>query len=133
MRDPEVNDPNDSSWAKTYVETAGNFISYVGSQPDKIVSERAAHITPVAFAQRTRNVPPAGPVDASFWWFEDRAWPLRREMPRRAGWDLQKAKDQRTNHYRIVIDPLTKALDPAKETARHWQVARETPLPQVET
>jgi hypothetical protein len=133
LRDPEVNDPNDSSWATTYVETASNFISYVGSQPDKIVSERAAHITPVAFAQRTRNVPPAGPVDASFWWFEDRPWPLRREMPRNRRWTLQLAQDQRTNHYRLVIDPLTKALDPARETARHWRVARDTPLPQVET
>jgi len=133
LRDPEVNDPNDSSWAKIYVQTADNFISYVGSQPDKIVSERAAHITPVAFRQLIRNVPRHGPIDESYWWFEDRPWPLRREMPRRAGWDLQKAKDQRTNHYRIVIDPLTKALDPAKETARHWRVARETPLPQVET
>jgi hypothetical protein len=134
LRDPEVNDPNDSSWAKIYVDVADNFISYVGSQPDKIVSERAAHITPVAFRQLIRNVPRHGPIDESYWWFEDRLWvPPLRKMPKRAGWDLQMAQDQRTNHYRQVIDPLTKALAPAKETARHWRVAREAPLPQVET
>jgi hypothetical protein len=132
MRDPEVNDPNDSSWAKIYVETAGNFISYVGSQPDKIVSDRAAQITPVAFTERWSHGP-YGPFDRSFWWFEDRGWPLRREMLRTSGWTLQRARDQRENQYRNVIGKLTKALDPARETARSWRVARETPLPQVET
>jgi hypothetical protein len=134
LRDPEVNDPNDSSWAKIYVDTAGNFSSYVGSQPDKIVSERAAHITPVAFRERWRHTP-QGPIDASFWWFADPALspPLRREMPRNRSWTLQLAKDQRTNHHRNVTVPLTNALAPAKVTAHHWRVARETPLPQVET
>jgi len=132
MRDPEVNDPNDSSWAKIYVETAGNFISYVGSQPDKIVSDRAAQITPVAFTERWSHGP-YGPFDRSFWWFEDRGVRLRREFPRTKGWTLQRAQDQRENHYRDVIGKLTKALDPARETARYWRVARETPLPQVET
>lgn len=131
LRDTTVNDPNESSWAKIYVEAANNFISYVGSQPDKIVSERAAHITPVAFRERWGHTP-YGPIDASFWWFEDRAWPLRREMPRNRRWTLQLAKDQRTNHHRDVTVPLTNALAPAKVTAHHWRVARETPLPQVE-
>ena len=136
MRDTTVDDPNDSSWAKIYVETAGTFIAYVGTQPDKIVSERAAHITPVAFEHRTRNVPPAGPVDASVWWWRDRAWPLLREYPRNRGCcdpnPEPTARAQRDAHYRMVIGNLTKSLDPARETARNWRVARETPLPQVE-
>lgn len=132
MRDSEVNDPNDSSWAKIYIETAGTFISYVGSQPDKIVSDRAAQITPVEFTERWSGGGRNGPFDRSFWWFEDRGWPLRREMPRTSGWTLQRAQDQRENHYRNVIGPLTTALAPARETARLWQRARETPLPQVE-
>jgi hypothetical protein len=133
LRDPEVNDPNDSSWAKIYVDTAGNFSSYVGSQPDKIVSERAAQITPVAFTERWSGGGRNGPFDRSFWWFEDRGWPLRREMPRTSGWTLQRAQDQRINHYQKVIVPLTNALAPAKVTAHHWRVAGDTPLPQVKT
>jgi hypothetical protein len=133
MRDPEVNDPNDSSWAKIYVETAGNFISYVGSQPDKIVSDRAAQITPVAFTERWSGGGRNGPFDRSFWWFEDRVLRQRREFPRTSGWNLQKAQDQRENHYRDRIGKLTRALEPARDTARIWRAAREAPLPQIET
>jgi hypothetical protein len=135
LRDTTVNDPNDSTWARVYVRTAGDFSSYVGSQPDKIVSERAALITPVAFKRVIRFVPPAGSVDESYWWFADRGISpeLVRKMPQSRGWTDWRANDQRTNHYRAVINPLNKALDPAKVTAHHWRVARETPLPQVET
>lgn len=132
LRDPEVNDPNDSSWAKIYVETAGNFFSYVGNQPDKIVSDRAAQITPVGFTERWSHGP-HGPFDRSFWWFEDRGWPLRREMRRADRWTLWRAQDQRENQYWNVTLPLSQALDPARETARHWRIAWGTPLPQVET
>src|ERR671938_315479 len=99
MRDPGVKDPKDSSWGKIYIETAGNFIGYVGSQPDKIVSDRAAQITPVAFVERWSGGGRNGPFDRSYWWFEDRGWPLRREFPRTSGWTLQRAQDQRENHY----------------------------------
>ena len=134
LRDPEVNDPNDSSWAEIYVATAGNFSSYVGSQHDKIVSERAAQITPVAFREWMRFVPPYGPTyDQSFWWYEDTLERARREFLKSRGWTLQLAEDQRTNHYQDRIGKLTKALAPAKETAQHWRVARDRPLPQVET
>jgi hypothetical protein len=134
LRDTTVNDPNDSSWAEIYVDTAGKFSSYVGSQPDKIVSERAAQITPLTFTERWSHTP-WGPIDGSFWFYADPGWapPLRRQMFRSDGWKLQLAKDQRINHHQKVTVPLTNALAPAKETAHHWRVARETPLPQVET
>ncbi|MET0647197.1 MAG: hypothetical protein ABW208_11295 [Pyrinomonadaceae bacterium] len=136
LRDPTVNDPNHSSWANIYVERAGAFISYVGSQPDKIVGERAAQITPVGFTERWRNTP-QGPIEASFWWWEDRGLGIRRTYAKRRGCcdpnPEPTARAHREAHYRSVIDTLTKALDPARDTARHWRVARETPLPQVET
>ena len=132
LRDTTVDDPNDSSWAKIYIETAGNFFSYVGNQPDTIVSDRAAQITPVGFVERWSHGV-YGPFDRSFWWFEDRGWPLRREMRRNDGWTLWRAQDQRENQYWNVTLPLTQALDPARETARHWRIAWGTPLPQVET
>jgi hypothetical protein len=133
LRDTRVNDPNESSWARIYFNTLSQYILYVGSQPDKIVSERAAHITPVAFVQRMRYIPPAGLIDASYWWFADRLLQQSREFPVRRGWTDWRAQDQRTNHYRYVIDTLNNSLNPVREVARNWQRARETPLPQVET
>lgn len=132
MRDTTVNDPNESSWAQIYLERAGDFISYVESQTDKIVSERAAHITPVAFERWVRGG--RRPYDRSFWWYEDTLERARREFPKSRGWTLQLAQDQRTNHYqdRIIVR-LSRPLEPAREIAKHWRVARDRPLPQVET
>jgi hypothetical protein len=132
MRDPEVIDPNDSSWATIYVETAGNFSSYVRSVHDKIVSERAAHITPLAYRDLWQRIPRQPPINRSYWWFEDRAWPLRREMSWR-DFNQQTAEANRERHYRYVIDKLTNTLNPVREVASNWQRASETPLPQVET
>ena len=134
LRDPGVNDPNDSSWAGVYVRTAGDFSSYVGSEHDKIVSDRAKQITPVVFREKMQFVPPYGPTyDHSFWWYEDKLERARREFLRSKRWTLQLAEDQRTNHYQDRIGKLTRALAPVKETAHHWRVARDRPLPQVET
>jgi hypothetical protein len=133
LRDTTVNDPNDSSWAKIYIERASEFILYVGSQVDKIVSDRAAHITPVVFVRRVRRRR-RGVIDNSYWWYEDtleRAW---RQFFKSRGWTLQLAQDQRTNHYndRIIVR-LSRPLEPAREVVQHWRVARDRPLPQVET
>jgi hypothetical protein len=133
MRDTTVNDPNESSWAKFYVERAGDFISYVGTQVDKIVSERAAHITPVVFVRKVRRRR-RGVIDNSYWWYEDTLERARRDFLKSRGWTLQLAQDQRTNHYndRIIVR-LSRPLEPAREVAQLWRVARDRPLPQVET
>jgi hypothetical protein len=133
MRDTTVNDPNDSSWAGVYVERAGHFISHVESQVDKIVSERAAHITPVVFVRKVRRRR-RGVIDNSYWWYEDTLERASRVFPKSRGWTLQLAQDQRTNHYqdRIIVR-LCRPLEPVREIAKNWRVARDTPLPQVET
>ncbi|MET0625060.1 MAG: hypothetical protein ABW250_19095 [Pyrinomonadaceae bacterium] len=132
LSDQTVKDPNESSWAKIYVERAGAFISYAESQPDKIVSARAAQITPAALWRRTAHTP-HGPIDRSVWWWEDKAIGLRREYPVSRGCcdpdPRSTAERTRAEHYANVINPLTTSLKPVKDAARDWRRARETPLP----
>lgn len=136
MRDTMVNDPNDSSWADVYYDNLERFLAYVGSQPDKIVRERQAHITTVAFERRTRTTP-YGPIDASVWWWADRAIGLKREYAARRGCcsaDPKKtAENHRAAHFASVMNPLTTGLGPVRDIAHHWRKASEAPLPQVET
>lgn len=133
LRDREANDPNDSSWASVYRDALDQYLPYVGSQPDKIVRDRAAHITEVAFQRVVRNVPRAGPIDDSYWWWRD---PLQ-GGERRYSWRLQRAeqtaRNARAAHHASVINSLNTSLNPVREVARSWQQARGTPLPQVET
>jgi hypothetical protein len=133
LRDPEANDPNDSSWASVYRDELDQFLPYVGTQPDKIVRDRAAHITEVAYRRVIRNVPRHGPIDESYWWWRD----ALQGGERRYSWRIQRAeqtaRNARAAHYASVINPLNNALNPVREVARSWQQARGTPLPQVET
>ena len=133
LRDPEANDPNDSSWASVYRDALDQYLPYVGTQPDKIVRDRAAHITEVAYRRVVRNVPRAGPIDDSYWWWRD---PLQ-GGERRYSWRInsaeQRARNERAAHYASVINSLNNLLNPVREVTRSWQQARGTPLPPVET
>jgi hypothetical protein len=139
LRDPTVNDPNDSSWATIYYDTlAQQYLPYVGSQPDKIVRERAAHITPVVFVPKTGGTP-WGPIDESYWLWRDPAYPppQHRVYPKNGGCcgpnPEARAREAREAHYQMVVKDWTIKLNPVREIASSWQRARETPLPQVET
>jgi hypothetical protein len=133
LRDPEANDPNDSSWASVYRDALDRYLPYVGTQPDKIVRDRAAHITEVVFRRVVRTVPRHGPIDESYWWWRD---PVQ-GGERRYSWRIQRAeqtaRNARATHYASVINPLNNSLNPVREVARSWQQARGTPLPPVET
>lgn len=133
LRDPETNDPNDSSWAKVYRDALDQYLPYVGSQPNTIVRERAAHITEVAFRRVIRNVPRHGPIDESYWWWRDGLQGGERRYSWRTNRAEQTARNARAAHYASVINPLNNSLNPVREVARSWQQARGTPLPQVET
>ena len=133
LRDPEANDPNDSSWASIYRDALDQYLPYVGTKPDKIVRDRAAHITEVAFKRVERRVPRQAPIDESYWWWRDSL----QGGERRYSWRLQRAeqtaRNARAAHYASVINPLNNSLNPVREVARSWQQARGTPLPPVET
>lgn len=132
LRDPNVTDPNDSTYAQDYRETSLEFASFASEQADRIASNRAANIIPVTYQERTRNTP-YGPIDDSFWWWADRVLGIVREYPKRGGCRNSdpegRARRERTAHYDSVINSLTQRLKPAKEIADNWRMGGKQPLP----
>jgi len=133
LRDPEANDPNDSSWGSVYRDSLDQYLPYVSTQPDKIIRDRQAHITEVVYRRVVRHVPRAGPIDDSYWWWRD---PLQ-GGERRYSWRIHRAEETARNaraaHHASVTNSLNNLLNPVREVARSWQQARGTPIPPVET
>jgi hypothetical protein len=85
ITDRDHKNPNDSPWADDLIRKAEEFAPFAIENRNRIVNTRANAITPVKFVPQTTYIADYGPIDDSYWVWEDTFVGGKYKYPKRKG------------------------------------------------
>src|SRR5215468_7358200 len=112
ITDGDHKNPNDSPWADDLIRKAEEFAPFAIENRNRIVNTRANAITPVKFVQQTTYIPDVGPIDDSYWVWEDTFVGGKYKYPKRKGC-CDPDPEQRAHYDRMTrwIDTVNVVAD----------------------
>lgn len=126
-------DPNDSPWAEDLIRKAVEFAPFAIENRNRIINTRANAISPVKFVEKTEYIPPAGPIDASYWFWEDKFVGGQYKYPKRRGCcdpdPEQTARNDRQSRWDGTVGAMTNVLAAVEPAANDWKKVGAEPIP----
>jgi hypothetical protein len=133
ITDRDHKDPNDSPWADDLIRKAEEFAPFAIENRNRIINTRANAISPVQFVQETTYVPPAGPIDSSYWFWRDTFVGGYYKYPKRKGCcdpdPLTTANNDRQSRWDSTVGVMTNVLAAVVPTADDWKKVGANPIP----
>ncbi len=133
ITDRDHKNPNDSPWAEDLIRKVEEFVPFALGNHNRIISTRASAISPVKFVQRTIFIPKAGPIDDSYWFWQDTFVGEQRRYPKRRGCcdpePEQAANNDRQSRWDNTVGAMTKVLEAVEPTANDWKKVGANPIP----
>ncbi len=133
ITDKDHKNPNDSPWADDLIRKAAEFAPFAIENRNRIINTRANAISPVKFVQHTTYVPPAGPIDASYWFWQDTFVGGQYRYPVRRGCcdpdPEQTAKNDRQSRWDNTVGAMSNVLAAVEPTANDWKKVGANPIP----
>lgn len=133
ITDKDHKNPNDSPWAVDLIRKAAEFAPFAIENRNRIINTRANAISPVKFVEKTTYIPPAGPVDASYWVWQDTFVGGEYRYPKRRGCcdpDPEKtARNDRQSRWDNTVGAMTRVLEAVEPTANDWKRVGANPIP----
>src|SRR5262249_35357082 len=71
ITDRDHKNPNDSPWADDLIRKTAEFAPFAIENRNRILNTRANAISLVKFVEQTTYIPGGGPVDSSYWFWQD--------------------------------------------------------------
>jgi hypothetical protein len=113
ITDRDHKNPNDSPWAADLIRKAAEFAPFAIENRNRIINTRANAISPVKFVQQTTHIPGAGPVDSSYWFWQDTFVGGSYKYPKRRGCcdpdPEQTAKNDRQTRWDNTVGAMTRS------------------------
>lgn len=133
ITDRDHKNPNDSPWAADLIRKAVEFAPFAIENRNRIINTRANAISPVRFVQQTTHIPGAGPVDSSYWFWQDTFVGGSYRYPKRRGCcdpdPEQTAKNDRQSRWDNTVGAMTRVLEAVEPTANDWKRVGANPIP----
>ncbi len=133
ISDKHHKDPNDSPWAEDLIRKAEEFAPFALENHNRIISTRASAISLVKFVQQTSHIPGGGPVDSSYWFWEDTFVGGRYRYPKRRGCcdpdPEQTAHNDRRSRWDSTVGVMTNVLAAVDPAANDWKKVGANPIP----
>jgi len=133
ITDRDHKNPNDSPWAEELIRKAEEFAPFAIENRNRIINTRANAISAVQFVQQSTYVPPAGPVDSSYWFWKDTFLGDLHKYPKRRGCcdpdPLQTANNDRQSRWDSTVGAMTNVLAAVVPTANDWKQVGANPIP----
>jgi hypothetical protein len=133
ITDKDHKNPNDSPWAADLIRKAAEFAPFAIENRNRIINTRANAISPVKFVEKTTYIPPAGPVDASYWFWQDTFVGGQYTYPKRRGCcdpdPEQTARNDRQSRWDNTVGAMTRVLEAVEPTANDWKRVGASPIP----
>ncbi len=135
LTDQSHADPNNSPWAEELIRKANEFAPFAVENRNKIISTRANAISQVKFVQKSDYIPPAGPVDASYWVWQDTFVGEVHKYPKRQGCcdpdPESTAHNDRQARWDSTVGVMTTELSAVIPSAEEWRKVSANPIPQL--
>src|SRR5215475_1873337 len=133
ISDRDHKNPNDSPWAEDLIRKAEEFAPFAIENHNRIINTRANAISPVQFVEQSTYIPPAGPVDSSYWFWKDTFVGDYHKYPKRRGCcdpdPLQTANNDRQSRWDNTVGAMTNVLAAVVPTANDWKKVGSSPIP----
>lgn len=133
ITDGHHKNPNDSPWAEDLIRKVAEFAPFAIENRNRIINTRANAISPVKFVEKTTYIPPAGPVDASYWVWQDTFVGGEYRYPKRRGCcdpdPEQTARNDRQSRWDNTVGAMTRVLEAVEPTANDWKRVGANPIP----
>jgi hypothetical protein len=133
ITDKDHKNPNDSPWATDLIRKALEFAPFAIENRHRIINTRANAISPVKFVEQTNHIPGAGPVDASYWFWQDTFVGGSYRYPKRKGCcdpePEQTARNERQSRWDSTVGAMTRILEAVEPTANDWKRVGANPIP----
>ncbi len=133
ITDRDHKNPNDSPWAEDLIRKAVEFAPFAIENRNRIINTRANAISPVKFVEKTTFIPGAGPIDDSYWFWQDTFVGGQYRYPKRQGCcdpDPQKtAHNDRQSRWDNTVGAMTNVLAAVEPTANDWKRVGANPIP----
>ncbi len=133
ITDKDHKNPNQSPWAADLIRKAAEFAPFAIENRNRIINTRATAISPVKFVQQTTYIPPAGPVDSSYWFWQDAFVGGQYRYPKRRGCcdpdPEQTARNERQSRWDNTVGAMTRVLEAVEPTANDWKRVGANPIP----
>lgn len=115
------------------IRKSAEFSPFAIENRNRIINTRANAISPVKFFQQTTYVPPAGPIDSSYWFWQDIFVGEQHKYPNRRGCcdpdPQQAANNDRQSRWDNTVGAMTKVLAAREPTANDWKKVGADPIP----
>ncbi len=133
VTDRDHANPNNSPWADDLIRKAQEFAPFALANHNRIISTRAAAISEVRFIERSVFVPNAGPIDESYWFWQDTFAGDKHKYPKRQGCcdpdPKSTAYNDRQARWDSTVGAMTNALSPVVPAANDWRKVGANPIP----
>src|SRR5215468_4087608 len=137
ITDKDHKNPNNSPWAEDLIRKAEEFAPFAIANRNRIINTRANAISAVQFVEETRYIPPAGPVDYSYWFWRDTFVGDYHKYPERRGCcdpdPLQTANNDRQSRWDSTVGAMSNVLAAVVPTADDWKKVGASPIPTDDT
>lgn len=133
ITDRDHENPNDSPWADDLTRKSAEFAPFAIENRHRIISTRANAISPVKFVEDVHLVPGVGPIDYSYWFWQDTilgdvhtySWRGSCCNPN----PQQTANNDRQSRWDNTVGAMTKVLEAVEPTANDWKKVGAEPIP----
>lgn len=133
LTDPDHTDPNKSPWATDLIAKAGEFTTWGRTTRQNTLTTRGNAITQVTLVQKSNFIPGAGPVDASYYLWEDKFTGERFTYDKRESCcdsnPRQTALNARQKRWDETVVVMTNSLAPLVTATDNWNKLTSQPLP----
>jgi len=133
LTDPDHTDPNTSPWAKDLIAKATEFKNWGNDTRYNTIKTRGDAITEVKLIQKSSFVPGAGPVDSSYYIWEDKLTGERFTYNKRESCCDSNphgtAKNERQKRWDETVVVMTNNLQPLVVATDNWNKLTAQPLP----
>jgi hypothetical protein len=133
ITDRDHKNPNDSPWADDLIRKSAEFAPFAIENRHRIINTRANAISLVKFVEQTTYIPGGGPVDSSYWFWQDTFVGDSHRYPKRRGCcdpDPQEtANNDRQSRWDNTVGAMTNVLAAVEPTANDWKKVGADPIP----